>query len=123
MKKFFIVTTVMEAGVGLALLALPARVVSLLLGASLDSAAGFTVARLAGCALLSLGVACWLARNDGQTRAASGLVIAMLVYNTTVAILLAFAGLAQDSFQTILGVVIVLHAIMAGWCVACLRRS
>ena len=47
-----------EAGTGLILLACPPIVVRLLFGAEIDGA-GFTMSRLAGIALIGLGVACW----------------------------------------------------------------
>ena len=51
----------------LVLAAAPSVLVELLLGAAPGTAAGVTVSRVAGVALLALGVACWLAR---QTRPA-----------------------------------------------------
>jgi hypothetical protein len=39
------------------------------------------MARLAGVALLALGVACWLAVSDAQSRAARGLASGMVLYD------------------------------------------
>jgi hypothetical protein len=64
---------------GLALLVMPSVVVELLLGAAPGTPVGITVSRVAGVALLTLGVACWLAREDLASRAAKGLVAAMLL--------------------------------------------
>ena len=47
-----------EFGTGIALLAIPDLVARVLLGTELSNS-GVAVARLAGCGLLSLGVACW----------------------------------------------------------------
>ena len=80
MKHLLTVTTVIEAGVGLALLVVPSVVIQLLLGAEISGAA-VTLGRVAGTALLALGVACWLARSDVQSRAARGVVAAMSLYN------------------------------------------
>ncbi len=61
MKKLLIVTAVLEAGTGLGLMAVPAPLIRLLAGATLDTAGGLIVARVAAAALLALGLACWLA--------------------------------------------------------------
>src|SRR5437667_1868904 len=92
MKRFLILTAIIEAATGLALIALPAIVVRLLLGAEI-SGASIPLGRVAGAALLALGVACWLARDDTQSRTARGLVVAMLMYNLVATAVLAFAGL------------------------------
>ena len=81
MKKLLIVTAVIEVGAGVALLCFPSAAVALLLGSSLDTSAAMALGRLAGAALLALGVACWLAHYDAQSRAARGLVSAMVLYN------------------------------------------
>jgi hypothetical protein len=80
LKKLLTLTAIIEAATGLALIAVPAIVVRLLLGAEI-SGASIPLGRVAGAALLALGVACWLARDDTQSRTARGLVVAMLMYN------------------------------------------
>src|SRR4029450_11021142 len=62
-RKLLVVTALVETATGLILLGSPTLVVAFLLGASLDAPAALIVARMAGAALLSLGCACWLARN------------------------------------------------------------
>jgi len=79
--------------------------------------------RVAGGALLALGVACWLARDDTQSRAARGLVAAMLIYNIAVAAFLAYSGLGLGLHGVTLWPVVIVHAVMAAWCAGCLRRS
>jgi len=121
-ERFLTLTAIIEAATGLALIALPAIVVRLLLGAEI-SGASIPLGRVAGAALLALGVACWLARNDRQSRAARGLVVAMLVYNIVATAVLAFADIGLGLHGVALWPAVVLHAVMAIWCIVCLRRS
>jgi len=121
-ERFLTLTAIIEATTGLALIAVPAIVVRLLLGAEI-SGASIPLGRVAGAALLALGVACWLARNDRQSRTARGLVVAMLVYNIVATAVLAFAGIGLGLHGVALWPAVVLHAVMAIWCIVCLRRS
>ncbi|HEY5705863.1 MAG TPA: hypothetical protein VIS96_09850 [Terrimicrobiaceae bacterium] len=122
MKALPIVTAVIEVGAGLALLGFPSAVAVLLLGTPLETAAALTVARVAGAGLLALGVACWLARGDMQSRAAIGLVVAMLLYNAAAVAVLAYAGIGLGLYGALLWPAVFLHAAMAVWCAACLLR-
>src|SRR6266478_7228201 len=122
MKCLLTLTAIIEAATGLALIAVPAIVVWLLLGAEI-SGASIPLGRVAGAALLALGVACWLARDDTQSRATRGLVVAMLIYNIAATAFLAFAGIGLQLHGVVLWPAVVLHAAMGVWCVACLRRG
>jgi hypothetical protein len=121
MKNLFIVTALLEALTGLALMVSPALPGLLLVGAALNTAGGL-MARVAGAALLALALACWLARDDGRSRAARGLVAAMLLYDAAAAAVLLYASLGLKLFAIGLWPAVVLHAALALWCVACLRR-
>ena len=122
MKRFLTLTAIIEAATGLALIAVPAIVVRLLLGAEI-SGASIPLGRVAGAALLALGIACWLARDDTESRTARGLVVAMLMYNIVATAVLAFAGIGLGLHGVALWPAVVLHAAMAVWCGAFLRRS
>ena len=115
-------TAVIEAGAGLALICFASAAAALLLGSPLDTAAAVTIARLAGVALVTLGMACWLVRGEGQGRAARGLVAAMALYNIGAVALLAFAGIGPGLVGIALWPAVLLHAAMAAWCLASLRR-
>ena len=120
-KSLFVVTAVIEAGAGLALMMWPSAAVMLLLGSSLDNLAGLTLGRVAGAALLALGVACWLARRDAESPSAAGLIVAMLLYNSTTVLFLAIANIGSGLVGIFLWPAVALHAAMAVWCIAHVR--
>ena len=123
MSRLLKLTAIIETATGLGLMAVPSVVVRLLLGSPLDTSAAVMLARVAGAALLALGVACWLARDDTQSLTARGLVVAMLMYNIVATAVLAFAGIDSGLHGAALWPAVVLHAAMGAWCVACLRRT
>jgi hypothetical protein len=122
MKTLQIVSAMIELGAGLALLSYPSVAVEFLVGAPLEGPPALTVGRVCGAALLTLAVACWLARGDAQSRAANGLVAAMLLYDVDVAAILAFAAIGKGLYGVALWPAVILHAAMSVWCVACLRH-
>jgi hypothetical protein len=73
--------------------------------------------------MLSLGLACWLARNDGRTRSGRGVITAMLVYNTAVVAVLAHASLGLGLAGIGLWPAAGMHTVLAVWCVAGLRSA
>lgn len=113
MKKLLVITAALEAGTGLGLLTVPSVIARSLLGAPLDGPVALTVARVGGAGLLTIGVACWLARNNGRA-----LVVAMLFYNVAAASVLAHAALGLELSGIGLWPAIVLHTALAGWCAA-----
>jgi Kef-type K+ transport system membrane component KefB len=123
MKALQTATAVIELGAGLALLCFPSITVKFLVGAPLETPAALTVARVGGAGLLALGVACWLARGDTESRAARGLVAAMLLYDVAAVAVLAFAGIGFGLQGVGLWPAVVLHAVMTVWCLMYLLRS
>jgi hypothetical protein len=121
-KSLFVATSVIEIGAGLALLASPALAASILIGSAFDTPADSVVGRVAGAALLALGVACWCARNDVLSRSASGLIVGMLLYNIVVALVLVYAGIDLQLFGVGLWPTVALHVVMAIWCLVVLSR-
>lgn len=121
MKLLLLFTALIEAATGLALLVVPAIVVKLLLGAEISGAA-IPLGRVAGVALLALGVACWLARGDLQSRAARGLVAAMFLYNLGAVAILGNAGIQSQTVGIALWPAVILHAVMTVWCATRLER-
>ena len=122
MNRLLKLTAIIEAATGLGLVAVPALVVRLLLGAEI-SGASIPLGRVAGVALLALGVACWVASYDVRNRAARGLVSAMSLYNLGVALILGAAGLQSRPVGIALWPAVILHAATGIWCLASLRRN
>ena len=123
MKKLLVTSAVIEVGAGAGLLCCPSAVVALLLGSPLDTAAGFTLARVAGAALLALGVACALARHDEQGSGGRSLVAGMAVYNLGAVIVFGMAAAQKQAVGIGLWPALGLHAAMAVWCLASLGRK
>ncbi len=102
MKKALIFTAVGEAATGLALLIVPSLVGRLLLGEELTGVAT-PVARVAGIALIALGIACW----PGPP------LVGMLTYSTVVTLYLAYLGLAGGLTGVLLWPAVALHAVLS----------
>ena len=122
MRRLLVTSAVFELGAGLALVLVPSRAAVLLLGAPLDTPAALVLGRVAGAALASLGVACWHARG-APASAARAVVVAMLVYNVSVAVLLLAARFGSGIGGGALMAAVLLHAGMAAWCVACVGSN
>ena len=110
----------MEVGAGAALLLAPDLAIRLIFGSS-GTAPAVALTRVAGVAVLSLGVACWLARHDGTGAASRALMSAMLTYNAALVALVLTGSLG--SIGPLLSVVALLHGGMAVWFVLLMRGA
>ena len=99
-----------ETLTGLALIVDPSLVASLLLGTQLSDG-GLAVGRVAGFALLSLGVACW--PQAGPPGHATPAVRALLMYNALAAIFFLYVGFRHEFAGVLLWPAAVLHAALA----------
>jgi hypothetical protein len=120
MKPLLTITAVVETLTGIGLAASPRSVVLALLGSPLDSPAGVIIARVLGAALFALGAACWLARDDPGSRAAAGLIAAMLLYNIAAVSLLGYARIGLGMSGAGLLPAAMAHSALLVWCLACL---
>jgi hypothetical protein len=102
MEKVLALAAVGEASLGLVLLVYPPIVVRLLLDAEI-AGAGIAVSRVAGIALISLGLACWR-----PTRA----LRAMLCYSLLVTLYLAYLGICGEWVGVLLWPAVAIHAIL-----------
>jgi len=101
MKRALILAAVGETGTGLTLLIVPSLVGRLLLGEELTGIA-IPVSRVAGIALIALGIACW----PGTP------LIGMLTYSAAVTLYLAYVGFAGGLTGILLWPAVVLHVIL-----------
>lgn len=101
LKKALVVAAIGEIVTGLGLILVPSLVAQLLLGEELAGAA-IAVARVAGIALVGLGVACW----PGPP------VAGMLLYGAAVTIYLAFIGVVAGQAGIVLWPAVALHFVL-----------
>jgi hypothetical protein len=104
MKKVLIFAAVGEAATGLALLIVPSLVGQLLFGEELTGVA-IPTARVAGIALIALGVACW----QGSP------LIGMWTYSAAVTLYLSYIGFAGGLTGVLLWPAVVLHVILTAF--------
>jgi hypothetical protein len=116
MNRLLTLTALIELLTGLALIVVPTVVVRLLLGGEISGAA-IPLGRVAGVALLALGVACWLASYDENSCVARGVASAMVIYNLGVVLVLGAAGIQSRPIGIALWPAVILHAAMGVWCV------
>jgi riboflavin transporter FmnP len=122
-KTLLIAKSAVEVLAGLALALFPSISISFLLGSPLDLPAGTVLGRIAGIALLVLGIACWLAHNDSQSSAAIGLIVALLFYDAVVVVILLSARFAMGLSGMVLWPAVVLHSGLGIWSLLCLRKG
>ncbi|MBN8439843.1 MAG: hypothetical protein J0L95_17670 [Candidatus Accumulibacter sp.] len=101
MKNALVLAALSEAATGLALLIAPSLVARLLLGEEL-SAIAIPVARVAGIALIALGIACW----------PGGALAGMMTYSVAVTVYLAYLGFTGGSTGIFLWPAVILHVIL-----------
>lgn len=101
MKKVLVLAAIGEAATGMALLIVPSLVGRLLLGEELTGIA-IPIARVAGIALIALGVTCW----PGTP------LLGMLTYSAAVTLYLAYLGFTGSSTGLLLWPAVVLHVVL-----------
>jgi hypothetical protein len=104
MKSALTFAAIGETFAGLALLTTPSLDSQLLLGEQLASA-GVPMARIAGMALIGLGIACW----PGPP------LVGMLIYSTLVTLFVACLGFSGGLIGVLLWPVIALHVILTAF--------
>lgn len=101
MKKLLTLAAIGETATGLALLIVPSLVVRLLFDAEIVGV-GVVMSRLAGIALIGLGVACW----PGPP------LIGMLTYSVLAMLYLTYIGVRGEWVGLLLWPAVMLHALL-----------
>ena len=101
MRGVLVLAAVAEIGTGFALLIVPSLVGRLLLGEELTGMA-IPIARVAGIALIALGVACW----PGTP------LLGMLIYSAAITLYLAYLGIVGALTGLLLWPAVVVHVIL-----------
>lgn len=100
------IAAIAEAITGAGLVVVPALVARLLLGVELSSDAAI-VARVAGLALVGLGIACWPGKTANRAAIAG-----MSTYSFAVAIYLTYLGLASEQAGPLLWPAVAVHFVL-----------
>jgi hypothetical protein len=111
---------ILEAATGLALMIQPALVARLLFGDGV-SGAGMALSRVAGVALLALGVACWPGRQAGSGEVPA--FRAMLTYSLLVTIYLVYLGGVKHLAGVLLWPAVAAHVVFMLLLVAVWRKD
>jgi hypothetical protein len=98
----------LEAATGVALIAQPASFIQALLRVDI-SGGGVVIGRVAGLALLALGLACWPV-GQGPTLQA---IRALFTYNLLAALYLGYLAIGGDFASKLLWPTVALHALIA----------
>ncbi len=109
MKKLLALAAVSEAATGVALIIVPSLVGRLLLGAELTGVS-IPVARVAGIALIALGLACW--PGSEATGSPTRALRAMLCYSLLITLYLAYLGIRGEWVGVLLWPAVAIHAIL-----------
>ena len=109
LKRLLSLAAVLEAATGLALLFAPSFVAQLLLGTGV-SGEGVAVGRVAGCALVSLGIACCPRRDP--TSMLIPAARAMLTYNLLVTCYLMWLGISGQFAGALLWPAVTIHGLL-----------
>jgi hypothetical protein len=118
-NRLLMATAALEVSAGVVLMSAPAAAARLLLGAAID-APGLVVARVAGAALFTIGILCWVASTERSGLVARRVLSALLFYNVAVLVAFVHANLALQLTGIGLWPVVGLHAALGVWCIACL---
>ena len=109
MKKLLALAAAIEAATGLALVINPPLLSYLLLGEGI-SGAGLALSRVAGFALVSLGLACWPGFDSAGANTPA--LRAMITYNLLATLYLVYLGIGGGLVGSLLWPAVMIHAVL-----------
>ena len=112
---------VVELLTGIGLLLAPSLVANLLFGQPLASGVSLVVARVAGMALIAIGLVCWLESVTKRAGQPTALLLGLLAYNGGVPLLLLHSYIFNDLSGIGLWPAVGLHLAFSAWIAACIR--
>ena len=121
-RTLLVFTSFLEILTGIGLLLAPGMLIRILLGAEVNDPIVFTIARVGGSAILSVGIICWLARNGSQSPALKALTSGLLVYNVAVFATLAYSAVSYKMTPALIAALVV-HGALAVFCISSLQKS
>ena len=110
LSNILMFAAIAEIGTGIALLVEP-RIVIRLLVAGNEPLQAMPLGRVAGIAILALGVACWPTRQRADT--GSPAFRSMLIYNVLIALYLAYLSTIEHLGGVLLWPAVALHSVVA----------
>ena len=119
MKMLLTTTAIIEGITGLALAIMPPVVIFLLLGIPFTDPGAILIGRLAGAALTSIAITCWLLRSEPQS---SVMIKVMLGYNGFSITLLLYAALVEGISGPALWPAVLFHFGLLVWCLSFLWK-
>jgi peptidoglycan biosynthesis protein MviN/MurJ (putative lipid II flippase) len=112
MKKFLTLTAILEGLTGIALIAIPNSIVLFLFGKPTDGPEGKITAMLAGTAIVSLAVLCWILK---ETPGLQKLVKGMLFYNCVIIAIAIYGVFWYGLSRPGLWMIVFIHSILFVW--------
>ena len=120
MKSLLAVTALLEGVTGLGLATVPSLVVSILLGTSFTDPAAILIGRLAGAALITIAIACWLSRDNTLSPV---MVKTMVCYNIFATTLLGYSVFVEKICGPGLWPAVIIHSALLVWSLSSLRSK
>jgi hypothetical protein len=120
MKQFLIYTSIVEAITGILLVVLPVSIVSFLFEIEFNDKVGIILSMIAGAAIFSLSLICWLLRDhDVASLAVQGL----LAYNASITVILLYGRFSFGLQGWVLWSIIIFHGVQSLQCLRFLRKK